>query len=466
MECIIHYSMTNKERYIEEITNGFQKNRGKGSCYCFAPLDPSYLIATIIYKYWIKHQEDEIFIITPDYTYFGRIKFIINKIYPENTFKLKFCTKDYINFKYHYTYNLVITLGIESFEILNKINNESKFTIAIFTETIVNQSLIQAIRNILPNISTNVSSNDIISELIYKPVREYRIPVNLYDNDRESYDKYEKILIEYVKIFGDIYNVEKCKKGDIENNISASEFRYNLAINNGWNEQLDTNIEIFKKIDDIYNPNNLYEKAVNFYDLVRNRTELVVNNEAKLKEILNICNQHNDKRILILSKSGEFAKTITEYITNNSDLKCIDFHDCIEDSMAYDEYGDVITYKSGANKGKPRIFKAQAVANCNLYDFNNNKYNILSAKYNGYKLDTNVDIMIITDGIYTNVTKIRERNNLLKFNEETTDVYRLYCKNTIEDRKLHSQIYTRNIEIIEDITTEEVYCEENVEMIL
>lgn len=114
--------------------------------------------------------------------------------------------------------------------------------------------------------------------------------------------------------FGDLKTIEKCKYGDEVLNISATEFRNNIAKQNGWRHDLDTNIAFYKQIDDIYNPNILEEKARNFYSIAKLRRDLCTDNVDKLSVINDICNANKDKKILIVSKRGEFAAQITKFL--------------------------------------------------------------------------------------------------------------------------------------------------------
>ena len=81
--------------------------------------------------------------------------------------------------------------------------------------------------------------------------------------------------------------------------MSASEYCYNVAINNGWNPNLDTTIEYQRDIDDQYNPIVLHEKARNFFNVTALRKKIVTDAEDKLDKILELCRKHSDKRLLL-----------------------------------------------------------------------------------------------------------------------------------------------------------------------
>lgn len=342
--------MTNTDKFIQEIKQGFQNNKGKGSVYCFTTEIIPKLVNEVISGVLNKNPDRSIFIVVDDYN--TRIN-ISTRLRFEN---IKVLTKTYINTKYSYKYDFIILVGInDSFELIDFLNNNSKFTLNILTKNNMNNEFITSVRRILPNIKTTVSHGAVKSDLIYSPVEETRIGINLNDSDTELYKKCTDYINSCVSVFGDLSNIEKCKMGDPRLNISASEFRYTLAKENGWSEDLNTNIDFHRQIDEIYNPNILYEKACTFYTIAKQRRDLCSDNVEKLKEIARICYENKDKKILIISKRGEFAAQVTKYInglaTETDSPICGDYHDCIEDAIATDKEGNVILVKSGLRLG-------------------------------------------------------------------------------------------------------------------
>ena len=341
---------TSKEKVIKTIIDGFQAQRGKMSFYCF----DSELIPKIIYNvvmlFHNKHSDEQIFIVVDSY---NTRKAIANYIKDKNKndINVKILSEDYINTKYHYNYKLIITVGVNSnFDIIKHLNDESKFTMCILTKNIMNNNFVHNIRKILPNITivdTAITEN---TARIYQPVEEHRIGIDISDEDRQSYDKYTEYINTTLSILGNLYNIEKCKKGDNQLNISATEFRTNLAKENGWNEHLDTTIPFMKQIDDTYNPNIIYERACTFYNITKSRRDLISDNEAKFETIKNICLDNPNKRILIVSKRAEYAGKVSAYLRDYG-IKCGDYHDCLEDKIAVDDMGIPITIKSGSILG-------------------------------------------------------------------------------------------------------------------
>lgn len=459
--------MKELNKYIDNLINGFQKKFGRGSAFCLNPINIIKVLTAVINKYTIKHDNSIILIIVDKYETYLKIKHgLNNEIINLYNCKLQVITKNYIYEKIKYRIGLCITIDLydEDYNTINKLVIHSNFMLSLFTMNKPNE--ITNIRQILHDINTEVNLENIKKDIIYSPVEEYIHGVDLNDEDLDKYEKYTNYINDCMAIFQNIETIEKCKKGDIKNNISSTEFRYQLAINNGWNEKLDVNIEYQKEIDEIYNPNSLLERACNFYNIVRERQNLITDNTAKLYKIKEICENNKDSKILILSKKGTFASTITNYLNKNN-IECKDYHDCIENAYIVDINGEIIKYKSGVNKGKPKIFGSQAISSYNLEAFNRNLFNILSIKNNSYNsLKCEIDILIITSSLCDDIFEIKTRFNHLHFKTIPNKVYLLICNNTIEQNKLHSLSNNSLIKRINENENNLLYDEKSGDIIL
>ena len=441
-----------KEKYIEEVKNGFQINKGKGSFYCFNKDIIPELVNNIVQTFIAKRDFSSIMIAVDTFETRSSIRKYIDSNITEDTkpFEYNCLSEQYINPNYKYKYDLSILVGVNSnLAVIKHLCSISKFVICILTKNIMDSQFITEVRNILPDIKINVNLNIAKNANIYSPVEEHRHGVCLSDDDLISYRKCNDFISTSVKVFGDISNIEKCKNGDAILNISASAFREQLARENGWSENLDTSIEFHRQIDEIYNPNTLFERACTFYNIVKQRRELVSDNTNKLEEILKICKDNAGKKIIIVSKRGEFAAKITKYINENSTLKCGDYHDCIEDTMLLNDDGSPVLIKSGANKGQPKIIKSKAISSLNLSLFANGLQSILSIKNSSdSKLNASCDILIITSPICDDTIDIKKRFNKITFVGNKTIVYKIYCKDTIEDDMLKKIKPSPLVEII------------------
>ena len=428
--------MKAKEKVIEQIINGFQNHKGKASVYCFSKSIIPEIIYNIVTRFHAKNKDYGIFIAVDKYETRSNIyKYLKEKeLDLDNDYNIKILSVDYIKLKYQYSFNLVITVGLnQEFDIIKHLYITAKFMLCILTKNIMDNNFINSVRNILPTIANVDLDTALRKDNIYSPVEEHRYGVELNNEDKELYNKYNEYIDSSIKILGSLDNIEKCKYGDVKLNISNTEFRYNLAIENGWRSDLDTSIPYMRQIDDNYNPNVLYERACNFYNIAKQRRDLVTDNIAKLEIIKNICENNKDKQILIISKRGEFAAEITKYINKHLGNICGDYHDCIDDAIAIDNFGCPILIKSGENKGKPKIIRSQAQSTLNEQRFNDGSINILSIKNSSStKLKIACDLVILTTPLMDNIIDIKTRFANIKFNGEITNVYKIYCINTIE----------------------------------
>ena len=461
---------TSKEKAIKTIIDGFQAQKGKMSFYCFDQEFIPEIIYNVIIPFHNKHPEQQIFIVVDCYNTRTAIMNYLKKkqeITSGNGFNIKILSKDYINIRYHYNYKLIITVGInDDFNIIKHLYDESKFTLCILTKNVMNNEFIYSIRNILPAIDIDNTAIDNAKARIYSPVEEHRVGVELSAKDKEAYDKFTDYINVSLSILGNLYNIERCKKGDDKLNISAAEFRTNLAKENGWNENLDTNVPFMKQIDDIYNPNIIYERACTFYSIAKNRRDLVSDNEAKFEIIKNICLEHKDKNILIVSKRAEYAAKITEYLQNNL-IACGDYHDCLEDKIAVDEMGIPIVIKSGVNKGKPKIIGWQAQSSLNEKRFNAGVINVLSIKNaSNPKLKIACDVVIFTSPLCDSIIDLKTRFADVIFNSVPTLTYKVYCRGTVENDKMIKDKSNPIIKIIDDTENSVSYDEISGDIVL
>lgn len=453
-----------KDNIIKNIIDGFQARKGKMSFYCFDDEFIPEIIYNVIMPFHKKRSNEQIFIVTD--TYDTRVK-IINylkskyNITAENGYNIKILSQTYINAWYHYIYNLTIIVGVnDNFDMINHLNDESKFTMCILTKNIMNTYFINSVRNILPNIDIENTAIATIKAHINSPVEEHLVGVELSDKDKETYDKYTDIINTTISILGSLDNIEKCKNGDSVLNISAAEFRTNLAKQNGWSENFDTNIPFMRQIDEYYNPEVIKDRACNFYSIAKNRRDLCTDNDAKLDAILDICIKNEGKRILIISKRGEYAAKVADYLNSNGIL-CGNYHDCLDNIPAIDKQGNLILYKSGTRKGQPKFFGWQAQSSLNEKRFNDKTINVLSIKNaSNVELKIACDMVILTSSKCDSIIDIKTRFANVEFIGVPTIVYRIYCNGTIESNHIYKRQIPPNVKIIND-TEHEITFDEN-----
>lgn len=464
--------MKSKNILIQEVIDSFQKLKGRASLYSYDINAAVEIAYRSIKNYAAKRPDKRVFVVVDSYKTRSALNRCIIGTITENGSKLDvtILSEDFIKEKYNYEYDFIITIGInENLPLITKLYNSSRFMMCILTRNIMNYEFINSVRNILPAIDAAGITNAFKEDRIYSPVEESRYGVTLTDEDKSLYDKYTEYITTSISIFGDLSNIEKCKRGDDKLGISSAQYRDIVAKENGWRDDLDTSIPYMKQIDDIYNPNVLFERACNFYNITKKRTDLVTDNDNKLYQILKICEENAGKQILIVSKRGEFAAKITKFINEHacSNIRCGDYHDCIEDAIATDYLGNIIYTKSGVKKGQPKIIGAQAQSTNNERKFNDNIINILSIKSaSNPKLTISCDIVIITSPICDNIINFKRRYINITFKGNITKTYKLYCNETIEYNKMMSEKPDNLISIIDNTTNFVNYDENSGDIII
>ena len=255
------------------------------------------------------------------------------------------------------------------------------------------------------------------------------------------YKYYCKYIETSLNIFGSFDIMQQARIGNEKLNISAATICAQIAQENGWNEHLDMSYDFNQKIDDLYNPNALRERATQTYEVIRNRSQLVSDYEGKLEKILDVVKKHSGDKILIISKRGEFANKVTEYLNNYSETDiCGNYHNKVDDIEAVDINGNPIYIKSGKEKGKRKAMGFKAQMTLNEHKFNANKIHCLSLSNSPDKsLNVDVDIIIITSPLCEDIKSYFYRLSNISLNSEKIKLFSIFCKNTIEQQKLFNK---------------------------
>lgn len=349
-------------------------------------------------------------------------------------------------------YDFITLIGVETYSLIEFCINNAKFILNIITNNKLELKDYNKIINLLPLISINATFNEILKSKINSPVKEHRI---LIDLDEESFSRYKKqsdYITDSMKIFGNLETLNACRVGDAKSGLTAIDVRLNLAKYNGWSNTLDKSIEINRTIDTLFSPLAIEERANNVFNISRLRRELLENYPDKLKAIAKIINNNKDKKIIIVSKSGNFANDIANYINKCfSDVNCAQYHNEIPKSYLPDENNKPIVYKSGENKGKEKLFGTTSLSNYYLKLFNKGYCNILSIKSaSDISLKCDCDIVIFTSTLLPNIFEFKTRYANINFLNNYTEIYRLYCKNTIEESVFYKEEQNNLVTICEE----------------
>lgn len=385
--------------------------RGKGTAIIPPPLEDKAMILGVLQRVYAKSNNVSTLIITPNFTQRNElIEYLTHQDDEENNTEFKrliyekvikiFTIKLVENDNFTMTPFLTIVYHIEElFNNMIKLLVRSKFNLVVLNRLSLSPEDLNNLYSISPLLH-DFKQNEIDAIRVSTPVEEMRIGVTIPEDsdDYKLLQYYDEFISTSISIFGSFDNIEYARIGDKRANISASQFCYNLAYENGWNEHLDMDNELNVQFDGMYNPANINERASQTYEVMRKRRTLLASYDAKLDVILNIVKEHKDQHILIINKYGEFAAKVTAFLNNLSELDiCGNYHDHVDNIPASTIDGQPIFIKSGAHKGERRMLGADGQKRFNEGRFIHGYINVLSTNNAPDKnLNVPIDVIIIT----------------------------------------------------------------------
>lgn len=441
-------------KIFENAINHWRDNKGIGTALIPPPLNDKIMILGVLQRLYSKNPDMISLIVVNNFTERSElIEFVTTQEDEENNKefkkliadkKIKIFTTNFIEGdKFNMRVNVMIVYHCE--EIGNnmyRLLSNSKFKLVVLNRLSLSNSDITKLYAVCPLLS-DFKQNEIDSLRTSTPVEEMRIGIDFPADSKELklLQYYDEFIATSINIFGSFDNLQYARVGYAKANISAAQFCYNLALENGWNEHLDMSIELNIKIDELYNPASIRERASQTYDIIRNRAKLLTNYNAKLDEILKIVIDNPDKHILIINKYGEFAAKVTDFVNNMLQKElCGNYHDKVEPTPASDIYGNPIYIKSGKDKGKRRMMSYQAQKTYNEQRFNLGLINVLSTNNTPDKnLCIPVDIIIITSPLCEDIESYIYRLSNVTYTTNIIKLYTLYVKNSIEEKKLETK---------------------------
>ena len=329
----------------------------------------------------------------------------------------------------------------------------AKFRLAILDKIFDNINDLNKLYEIAP-LLPDFRQNELDAIRASTPVEEMICGIDIPEDneDFKLLTYYNDYITGSLNIFGSFDMLEKARTGDNQLNISSMQICYQLAYENGWKEDLDMNQYFNIELDKTYNPGAIKDRAIQTYEIIRNRSQFLSDYRGKLDKVLELVNEHKDEKILIISKRGEFASQITDYINNLSEKTiCGNYHDKAEPIPALDGKGNVIVYKSGPKKGEPRYLASQAQKTLNEKLFNQGVINVLSTNNSPDKtLSIEIDTVIITSPMCESIESFIYRLNNVFFKNSKINLYTLYIKQSLEETKLKNKPATATHTIIND----------------
>lgn len=446
-------SITTDELF-EDALEEWKTNKGKGTAIVSYPLDDKYLLYNLLQKVYNKNPETLTVIVLEHFAERSDIvKFLttqedehnneeFNKLI-ENK-KIKLLSSDYIeNSKIRINPGLCVPYHIDSLGFyVEAMIRGSKFTLTIINRILSDVNKLSILYKLCPILNTfNQDAVNIIR--LSTPVEEIQIGIDIPE-DTEDYKLlkyYDEYITVSLNLFGSFNNIELCRVGSNELNISATAICSQIAAENGWNPNLDMSSELNVKIDELYNPNNIKDRAIQTYNIIRDRNTLLSDYKAKLDEIYKIIVDNPNDKILIINKHGNFANVVTDYINNLSEKEiCGNYHDRCEPMPAFDENDNPIYYKSGAKAGERRYFMDKAQRSYNQRRFVKDKLRVLSTNNSPDKsLYIHVNTIIITSPQCKSIADYMYQLSQLHYIDNKLKLFTIYIKNSVEQSKLENK---------------------------
>lgn len=439
----------------------WKDEKGIGTALIPPPLDDKFFLINILQRMYMSNKTVSILIVTQTFSQRGDIvHYITHQGCEENDkeFKelldkklLRVITIDILKSVIHTNSTLVIAYRITTLpdNLFNLIKN-TKFKLVILNKFMDNTNDMNRLYSISPLLD-DFKANEINELRTSTPVEGKCIGVDITDDEtKKLLNYYNDYINTSLSIFGNFDILQQARVGNPILNISANEICNNIARDNGWNDHLDMSIGFYKDIDDMYNPNQIRERASKTYEIIRNRSALLSDYEGKLQVILDIVKENISDKILIINKKGEFASKVTDFInTNCNDDICRNYHDRVHDIPATDEWGNPIYYKSGEKKGEPKYigFAAQKTLAEKL--FNNDKINVLSTNnLPDKKLNIAVDTIIVTSTQCEDLKSYLYRLSNVVYPMNKIKVFYIFVNKSFECNKIESLKSLKNFEMV------------------
>lgn len=455
--------MKSVDELFDNAIGHWRDKRCVGSCIIPPPLNDKCIILGVLQRIYTRSPDAHVTIFLGNFKdRIEIIEFLTQQENEENNeeFKqlinnkvLRLLTIDYIerNGSFMTPYVTIVYHCDSIGKHLEEILIRSRFKLVVLSKLMSSVEDMNKLYNLCPLID-DFKQNELDELRTSTPVEERWIGIDIPEDTEASklLAYYNEYIITSIRIFGSLDNVQQARVGNTVLNISANQICYQIAYDNGWNENLDMSIQINVQLDELYNPNSLHDRASQTYEIIRNRSQFLSDYEGKLEEIFKIVEENKDKKILIISKRGEFANKITEYINTLTDEPiCGGYHDRLDPIPAIDLDGYPVYYKSGAQKGKRKQMCAQAQKTRNEHLFNIGKLNVLCT--NGApdkELNIDVDVIIITSPLCEDIKSYMYRLSNVRYPSGKIKLYSIYIKNSIEQTRLQNKPLANNHQII------------------
>ncbi len=404
----------------EESIQKWRNAKGIGTLLLCPRFGKTKIGVTIINRIINKNDKSEIIVLTPsEYitnywkSYFTDKQLLDNKI---TIISIDTYNKD--RSKYRKRYDLVVVDEIHKmlsevrYACLNELHVMSKWWLNLLgiMPNDKGKIMIESFAPVIDEITVDEAmSNNWVSDSI-----EYNLALELSDDDKLRYIRFTNMISETIKLFDGVhnrvlYNNQKIFESDFDliyacytgkkvkhGYVEGIKFREMVASVMGWQSNLDLTIEYNDERNKYWNPNAIYERTKLFTTIVKQRNEILANNEIKLNCVVDIIKKYNSPTI-VFNESIDFVTKIADSLGKDA----IAYHSKIESRPIWDdENNDWFRYKDGAKKDQPKMFGSSKIKDETIKGIISGKYKyLITAKALDEGLTIpNLEIVIITAG--------------------------------------------------------------------
>lgn len=448
--------MNKLEEIFENAINHWRLNKGVGTVLIPLPLNDKYMVLGVLQRMYSRSPTSKTTIIVSSFKdRTDIIEFLTTQENAEENnaeFKkliedkfIKVITTDFLEKHYPaFPANLAILYHPYSFNGASaKFVEWCKFTLILLDNLLSNNEELSNLYKLAPMLE-DFKQAEIEQVRLSTPVEDTRIPITIETDSDEfiNLNNLNEFIATSITIFGNLDNVKAAYRGNRELNISAHQICYQIAKNNGWRPNLDMYIEFDRKVDELYNPIALQDRAEKVFNCIRERNNILSDYEGKLDVIQDIIDRNKDKKFLIINKRADFASIVTDYLNSFApvDIICMNYHDKVNNIPAINANLEPVYYKSGVNKGQRKMMGAKAQKSLAEALFESGKINVLSANNKPDKtLSGTIDGIILTSPMCESITSYIYRLSNLNFRNNKIELFTLYCKNTLEEKILDNK---------------------------
>lgn len=301
-----------------------------------------------------------------------------------------------------------------------------------------------------------IGEEEAIREGYITPFVEFNLSVSLTDKEFAKYkffsDKIAKLLPKFGRNGLDL--ATKCIAGGKHSDgrrYNNKQFCFSWAMQQGWRNNLNMDLEHERQINDLWNPNKIMNYARQLLTYIRNRKDLLYNSEAKCAVTKELLFKFPEFKSIVFSESTAFADKLHLILNKEEQDTAVVFHSNLPTTMLPSpKTGKLIKF------GKVRL-KRRAME---LYS--NNKVRVMVACSS---LDEGFDDQEIVLGITasgnSNFNKYQQRNGRVKRNNtfnpnKKAMLINLYVKDTQEEKWLTKRQSKSNHKIYEVTSIDDI----------